>query len=297
MQTASNRPGQQRDLALAAVAFLIAFALLQIQGMTSLTYPFRLFVTMIHELGHGLAAVLTGGDFLRFEVTKYGAGLAYTAGGSQFAIIQAGYLGTALFGAALLYLTHQSRRPGRIAVGLGVLLGVLTLLYSGISVSRLSLAQLSMVSVVIIVALYLILTRETEQGRLAGLLVALLAGAMLLAFSSWNNLLTVIVGVSSGLALIALGLKGTCKAITITLTFLAFLTGLQAITDAWVLLKIVSLPEAMMPLNDATSMSQAFGGPARLWALYWVALDMLIFGSAVYLIYIRPARRIRQTDS
>lgn len=294
MQPAIDQRNQRRDLALAMIGFVIALALLQMQGLSFLTYPFRLFVTMIHELGHGLAAVLTGGDFVRFEVTKYGAGLAYTTGGSRFAIIQAGYLGTALFGAALLYLTRRTRQPGRIAMGLGVLLAVLTLLYSGISLSRLGPLQLLAVSVVIIVALYLILTRETDQGRLTGLGAALLAGVMLLVFSSWDNSLTVVVGVGSGLALIALGLKGSRDVVVVILTFLAFLTGLQAITDAWMLLKIVSLPEGMMPLNDAASMSDAFGGPATLWALYWMALDVIVFGAAVYLTYIRPAQRARQ---
>src|SRR5690606_23307557 len=140
---------------------------------------------------------------------------------------QAGYLGTALFGAALLYLTRRTRQPGRIAMGLGVLLAVLTLLYSGISLSRLGPLQLLAVSVVIIVALYLILTRETDQGRLTGLGAALLAGVMLLVFSSWDNSLTVVVGVGSGLALIALGLKGSRDVVVVILTFLAFLTGLQ----------------------------------------------------------------------
>ena len=294
MQTAVDQRSPRRDLALAVTAFLIALALLQMQGLTVVTYPFRLFVTMIHELGHGLAAILTGGDFVRFEVTKYGAGLAYTTGGSRFAIIQAGYLGTALFGAGLLYVAHRVRQPGRIAMGLGVMLAALTLLYSGISVSRLGPVQLVAVSVVIIVALYLILTRESDQGRLAGLVAALVAGVMLVAFSSWDNTLTSVVGVGSGLVLIALGLKGSRDVIAVTLTFLAFLTGLQAITDAWLLLRIVSLPEGMMPLNDATTMSQAFGGPATFWALYWVALDVIVFGGAVYLTYIRPARRAGQ---
>ena len=89
MQPAIDQQNRRRDLALAMIGFVIALALLQMQGLSFLTYPFRLFVTMIHELGHGLAAVLTGGDFVRFEVTKYGAGLAYTTGGSRFAIIQA----------------------------------------------------------------------------------------------------------------------------------------------------------------------------------------------------------------
>ena len=73
----------QRDLGLALAAFLIAFVLWQVQGLGVLLYPFRLFVTMIHELGHGTAAILTGGSFLRFEVSEQGAGLAYTSVGES----------------------------------------------------------------------------------------------------------------------------------------------------------------------------------------------------------------------
>ena len=45
---------------------MIALVLWQMQGLFFLAYPFRLFVTMIHELGHGMAAVLTGGRFPAF---------------------------------------------------------------------------------------------------------------------------------------------------------------------------------------------------------------------------------------
>lgn len=81
-----------------------------------LNYPFRLLLTIVHELGHGVAAILTGGQFLSFEIYSNGAGLAYTAGGWRFIVIPAGYLGTALFGAVLILL---GRNPAWSRVGLG----------------------------------------------------------------------------------------------------------------------------------------------------------------------------------
>ena len=155
---------RQRDLILALVAFLIAVVLWRLPGLFFLTHPFRLFVTMIHELGHGLAAVLTGGKFLRFEVNGRGAGLAYTAGGWRLAVIQAGYLGTAIFGAGLLILTHRIERPGRVAMGVGVFIGILTLAYSGISVSNLSALETIVAGGVLAFAIYLFATREMATG-------------------------------------------------------------------------------------------------------------------------------------
>jgi hypothetical protein len=246
---------------------------------------------MIHELGHGLSAVLTGGEFVRFEVTKRGAGLAYSRGGSRFVIIQAGYVGTALFGAGLLWLTHRIRQPGRVAIGVGALIGGLTLLYSGLSLYKLNVVETILTGAVLGTAVFLVLTRETDEGRYVGLAVAGVGGLLLLVFAGAGNVLTIVIGVVSAAVLVVIGLRANRDVVVIVLTFLAFLTGLQAITDAWVLLKIVSLPDWMMPNNDASSMAREIGGSATIWALTWIVMDVVIFGTAVYFTLIRPAQK------
>jgi hypothetical protein len=285
----------RRDVFLAFIAFLVAFALWQVQGLYFLTYPLRLFVTMIHELGHGVSAILTGGEFVKFEVSKRGAGLAYTRPGLRFFIIQAGYLGTAVFGATLLFLTNRTKRPGYVAIGVGILIGILTLLFTGISLASLTLFETIITTAVIIAAIYLILTRDTDEGRYAGLAVLAVGGIMLAAFTVGDNLLTILVGLASALILILIGFFANRDVTVVTLNFLAFLTGLQAITDSWILLKIVSLPESMMPRNDASTMADEYFGTAGVWALLWVMLDILIFGTAVYYTFIKPAREGRQS--
>jgi len=288
---------QRRDFSLALVAFIIALLLWQMQGLFFLAYPFRLFVTLIHELGHGLAAVLTGGDFLHFEVTRRGAGLAYTSGGWRFFVIQAGYLGTALFGAALLYLTHRVQRPGRVAMGVGVLIGILTLAYTGISLSNLNLVEIIVTAAVIGAGAYLLLMRDMDRGEhRVGILALAAGGLLLLAFAGESNTITILVGLASALALLGVGLYGSRDLVVVVLTFLAFLTGLQAITDSWVLLRIVSLPEALMPANDAASMAREFGGSARLWALLWIVMDVVIFGVTAYYTLLSPMRRRHSQD-
>jgi hypothetical protein len=283
---------KRRDLLLALIAFVVALALWQMQGLFFLTYPLRLFVTLIHELGHGLAAIVTGGSFEHFNVTKSGAGVAYTTGGARVVIIQAGYLGTALFGAVLLYLTNKVRQPGRIAVVLGILIGGLTLFFAGIKLSNLSWLETVASAAVIAVGLYLFLTRDTNQGRYTGLAITLAGVVILLMLSTWGDImLTVMVGLGSGLFLIWIGLRASRDIVLVILNFLAFMTGLQAITDSWILFRITSMPRSMMPLNDAANMAHTAGGSATLWALIWIALDILFFGSAVYFTFVKPMRQ------
>ena len=282
---------EYRGVFLALIAFLVAFFVWQSQGLSFVTYPLRLFVTMIHELGHGLSAILTGGEFLRFEVSKRGAGLAYTRGGSRFVVIQAGYLGTAIFGAILLYLANRSKRPGPIAVGVGLFIGVLTLLFSGLSLSHLNVFEAILTAGVIIVGSWLFLTRETDEGRYVGLGTLGAGVVMLLIFAGANNGLTILIGLLSAVLLVVMGLRAPVEVTVFVLTLLAFLTGLQAITDSWTLLKIVSLPNSMIPNNDASSMAREIGGSAGLWAILWIAGDAVLFGTSVYLTFVGPARR------
>jgi xanthosine utilization system XapX-like protein len=114
-------------VALALPAALAAFV---IGWLGPLAYPLRLLTTLVHELSHGLAALLTGGAFLRFVVFADGSGLAYTAGGLRLLIIPAGYVGVALAGAALIVL-GRGPRSAQIALGaLGAALALLTLRYA-----------------------------------------------------------------------------------------------------------------------------------------------------------------------
>jgi hypothetical protein len=120
-------PRGAAPVALPLAAALSAFAL---GWLGPLAYPLRLLTTIVHELGHGLAALLTGGAFLRFVVFPDGSGLAYTSGGIPWLIIPAGYVGAALVGAALIGV-GRSVRASRLALGaIGALLALLTLRYA-----------------------------------------------------------------------------------------------------------------------------------------------------------------------
>ncbi len=79
-------------------------------GAEMIVYPLRLFVTLVHEIAHALAAVLTGGVVEGIVVAPSGNGLTTTMGGQTLLIYPAGYVGTTAVGAALLLAT--GRQPG-----------------------------------------------------------------------------------------------------------------------------------------------------------------------------------------
>lgn len=96
-------------------------------------YPLLLLSTLAHEMGHGLAAELVGGDFDRFLMWADGSGLAsYSSSPSR--IVQAlvaagGLIGPAVAAALLFRLARTATHARRIFYGIGAVLLILLLLY------------------------------------------------------------------------------------------------------------------------------------------------------------------------
>jgi hypothetical protein len=91
-------------------------------------WPFRLFGTFVHELGHGLAALATGGHFDRFVVNPDLSGLAWSAGGTRWIVASAGYVASAVSGALLILAARVL--PARSVLGLlGLALALLCAFY------------------------------------------------------------------------------------------------------------------------------------------------------------------------
>ncbi|MBL8156887.1 MAG: M50 family metallopeptidase [Anaerolineae bacterium] len=118
-----TEPPLRRRLWIVLLALVVVFILWNVPQFDAVLTPFRLFVTFVHEAGHGTAALLTGGEFAGFVVHDNGSGQATTRGGSLLAILPAGYLGAALFGAVLFTLANRLHytRPVSILLGLGLI--------------------------------------------------------------------------------------------------------------------------------------------------------------------------------
>ncbi len=126
MAAAASKGGWKRLLVPLLLALLVyAF------WSTIFVWPLRIFVVLLHEVSHGLAAVLTGGRIVSIELSPREGGFCTTAGGWRFVISSAGYLGSALFGALFLVLGVSGKpRTHRAVTGLlGGALVLLSLVY------------------------------------------------------------------------------------------------------------------------------------------------------------------------
>jgi hypothetical protein len=112
-------------------ASLLTLALWFIPFAGVITYPIRLFVTFIHEIGHALAALATLGGVNRVALDRNGSGVTFTQGGLGLLISSAGYLTTTLYGSGLLLFLRRERNARVAAIGTGALLLLMTALFGG----------------------------------------------------------------------------------------------------------------------------------------------------------------------
>lgn len=128
MNMAGARPQVTALLASTALSVVLWF----VPYGEFLTYPFRLFVTFIHEGGHAIAALLTGNSVQSLSVAVNGSGETYTTQGglfSQMLIASAGYLGSMAFGALLLALIRNDVAPRVVLTGSALVLFALTIAF------------------------------------------------------------------------------------------------------------------------------------------------------------------------
>lgn len=113
-------------------AAVISIVLWFIPFAEILTYPFRIFVTFIHEGGHAIAALLTGNSVESLSIATNASGETYTSQGgafSQMFVASAGYLGSMAYGALLLVLIRKTIAARVVLIGSAAIVFALTLVY------------------------------------------------------------------------------------------------------------------------------------------------------------------------
>jgi hypothetical protein len=96
---------------------------------TAVVYPFRVFVVFLHEISHGIAAVLTGGAIESIGLSFDEGGVCRTRGGWPFVILNAGYLGSLAWGAVFLVAGERQRQARSVIAAVGLFTLVVTLVY------------------------------------------------------------------------------------------------------------------------------------------------------------------------
>lgn len=224
------------------LAAILSIALWFIPFAEILSYPFRLFVTFIHEGGHALAAVLTGNSVQSLSVAMNGSGETYTTQGglfSQMFVSSAGYLTAMAYGAALLVLIRRSVAARVVLVGSSAVVLTLTAIFGVIKP---------------LIA--------GSWGSLSGVPFTLFAG----------------LAVSAGL--FAVARFASARVATFVLSLLAVQCVLNALLDLKTVFFLSSPFAATVP-TDALNMANATGIPAMLWAVLWIATSVLILALAL----------------
>lgn len=171
------RPQAMTLLVAAAISVLLWF----IPYAEIIAYPFRIFVTFIHEGGHAIAALLTGNSVSSLSVATNSSGETYTTQGgliSQLLISSAGYVGSMAFGALLLILIRKSVAARIVLLGSAILVFTLTMiyglfkpLYSGVAWSGIPFTLLAGS----IISVGLVLVARFASARVASFVVSFLA--------------------------------------------------------------------------------------------------------------------------
>ncbi len=124
--------GTSKKLALFWGIVVLSVILSKVPGAELFFTPLNQFATMVHEMSHAIMCVLTGGHVSGMTIVADGqghGGLTMSQGGLSFLVVQAGYLGTALFGCFLVYLSQFHRLSKGILVGMGSIMGIASLFF------------------------------------------------------------------------------------------------------------------------------------------------------------------------
>ena len=224
------------------IATLITLALWFIPYAEILTYPFRIFVTFIHEGGHAIAALLTGNSVASLSVATNASGETYTTNGglfSQMLVSSGGYIGAMAYGTLLLFLIRRTVAARYVLLGTAGLVFALTIIF-GLFKPLLS----------------------GSWGMMAGIPFTLFAGIL----------------ISLGLA--ALARYASPRVATFFVSFLAVQCVLNALLDLKTVL-FLSTPFAPTVPNDAQNMANATGIPAFIWAAIWIGISLMLLSMAM----------------
>ena len=123
-------------------------------------YPVTLMVTYIHEFGHAIGSIVSGGGVCSMNINKDGTGFVDAAGGNVGVTLFGGYLGSILIGNLMLFLSVRFPRVSQF-----------TLKFIGFSMAFTSIIwfsniQTTVILIIFAAALYFICEKTNAHSEL-----------------------------------------------------------------------------------------------------------------------------------
>jgi hypothetical protein len=230
-------------------ATLITLALWFIPFAEILTYPFRIFVTFIHEGGHALAALLTGNSVVSLSVHADTSGLTQTLHQgdffSQFMISSAGYVGAMIYGVLLLFLIRRAVAARIVLVSSAAFILLLTFVFG---------------------------------------LWKPMANAFVPSVQFSGIPFTLVAGVALALGLVALAKYASARVATFFVSFLAVQCVLNAVLDLKNLF-FISASAGPEVHTDAVNMAKLFNilplSSPLFWVVIWIGVALALLSMAM----------------
>jgi Peptidase M50B-like len=110
-----------KNLEFKVVLVFIIYVLLRFFGGnigSIILYPINLLVTFLHEFGHAVGGVLTGGKITGLQINTDGSGYTSISGGNAAITLISGYVGSMFFGNLLFYIGARIEKFHRFTMAL-----------------------------------------------------------------------------------------------------------------------------------------------------------------------------------
>lgn len=239
------------------IATILSLALWFIPFAEYLVYPFKLFVTFIHEGGHALAAVLTGSAVMSLTVSPDTSGEVLAAPSNWLAsliVSSAGYVGATLFGGLLLILIRRATQARIVLAGTAVYVAFLTFVFG---------------------LLLPIFNFTTANVTFFGVMFTVSSGSLIAA------------------ALLLTARYANAKIATFFLSFLAVQCVLNALFDLKTLFVLSNPFAASHVQTDAINMYHATGVPSLFWVMTWIGISFVIVSIALRFYAVSKNRPVQ----
>jgi hypothetical protein len=110
--------------------YFLLIAAIIIRQIPIVSIPLNWLESYFHEISHGIAALVTGGEIMRIQLFANGAGLCTTRGGLSFVISFFGYAGATFWGWLLFKLANSHQRTAQVVSGLMIVLLLASLIFA-----------------------------------------------------------------------------------------------------------------------------------------------------------------------